>query len=153
MRRTRPRVIFECTGPSLTKQSFKQECDVNFVVKNHAQTGMWAHLNPRAPTYGDFTMAVGLEAAMDLVEQAQADFDELPADVRAACKNDPVQLLQKLADPATAKVLVDLGLPLNVPELDLAEQIATGVTAGLANTSGDATPEGEGATGPVTPSN
>lgn len=149
MRRKRDRVLFECTGPSLTKQSFKDECDVNVVVRNHAQTGMWAHLNPRSPTYGDFTLAVGLEAAMDLVDQAQSDFDELPADVRAACKNDPVQLLHQLADPVAAQTLVDLGLPLHKSEPPLQEQIATGVAEGIAAAT---TPGEEGLPKPVSPS-
>lgn len=143
-RRTRERVITDCGTVSLTKQSFKDECDVNLIVKNNAQTGMWAHLNKRQPTYGDFTQALGLEAAMELVHQAQTDFDELPARVRAECCNDPVQLLHKLADPALAQGLVDLGLPLHVPDPTLSEQITTGVVEGLAQTPGAATPGEEG---------
>lgn len=139
------RVIAEQGGPSLTKQSFKSECDVNVVVKNHAQTGMWSHLNKREPTYGDFTMATGLQEAMDLVDSAQEDFDELPAEVRSACDNDPVKLLAKLADPVQANELVELGLPLHEPEVPMSEQIAAGVAQGLAENPVSATeaPTGE----------
>lgn len=106
---------------------------------------MWAHLNPRAPTYGDFTLAVGLQEAIDLVDLAQDNFNELPAEVRSACNNDPVILLRALADPSKAQVLVDLGLPLS--------EEATAAAAALAEAPAGATPPAEeGPPEPVSPS-
>lgn len=152
MRGTRNRVTYDCGTDSMTKQSFKDECDVNVVVRNHAQTGMWAHLNPLAPSYGDFSQAADLQTALRLVEEAQADFDQLPASVRSACRNNPVELLQHLADPAAAKALVDLGLPVETTSPTMEEQIASGIAAGLAKTPEPATSGEEGAPQTVTPS-
>ncbi len=146
-------MLYRGSETSLTKQSFKSECDVNVVVRNHAQTGMWAHLNPAQPTYGDFTQATGLMEAEELMNAAQEQFDQLPAEVRSACRNNPIELLQRLASPADAQVLVDLGLPVVGLERTLEEQIATGVAAGLAKTpAGDTTAGEEGQTEPVSPS-
>lgn len=140
MRRKRERLIQDQGGPSLTKQSFKQECDVNFVVKNHGQRGMWDHLNPLPPTYGDFTGSLALQEATQLVEQAQLDFDSLPAEVRSACHNDPAMLLQLLANQDDTARLVELGLPLQDVDVPLSDQIAEGVANGLASST--ETPEG-----------
>lgn len=132
--RFRKRVIFDTGRNMLTKQSQKQECDLNYIVKQHASTGLWPHLTARNPTYGDVSMATDLQSAFDLVQRAEDDFDTLPAEVRAACNNNPVKLLEALADPKLAQVLVDHGLPLHEPEVDLADAIATGVSQGLQDT-------------------
>lgn len=151
--RTRERETYDCGEVSMTKQSFKDECDVNVVVRNHAQTGMWSHLNPLNPTYGDYSLAINLQEAIALGQQADIDFAQLPAAVRAACNNNPVELLKHLADPAAAQVLIDLGLPLHEEPVPLDEQIAAGVAAGLAETPAGATPPGEeGEPKTVTPS-
>lgn len=147
------RAITDCGLISRTKQSFKDECDVNVVVRNHAQTGMWAHLNPMAPTYGDFSLATELQKSMQLVSDAQDEFMELPAAVRSLCNNDPVELLSRLAIPTAAQALVDAGLPVETTVPSLQEQIATGITEALAKEPpGATTPGEEGKTEPVSPS-
>lgn len=96
---------------SRTKQSMQEDCDINLIVKRHAQTGMWDHLNPIAPTYGDFTAAVDLQAAMAAADQAERQFMQLPAEVRAAAQNSPIELLNMLADEDGYQALVKAGLP------------------------------------------
>lgn len=100
---------------SRAKQSFKDECDVNVVVRRYAQTGMFDHVAKRQPTYGDVSNAVDLQTALRLVETARESFMELPARVRRAASNDPVELLAMLADPDQVAELVELGLPVEKP--------------------------------------
>lgn len=139
----RRRDTFDCGTTLMTKQSFKDECDVNVVVRNHAQTGMWTHLNPINPTYGNFALATDLQEALAMVEYSETEFSKLPAEVRSACNNNPVELLQRLAHPGDAQILVDLGLPISEAAPPLEEQIAAGVAAGLAKTPEGDTPSGE----------
>lgn len=108
-RKSRPT---DCGGESRTKQSFKDDCDVNLIVKRHASTGAFSHLNPRMPAYGDFSGATELNTAMDLCSQALADFNDLPAAVRQACNNDPVVFLQEVNDPDGVLALAAAGLPM-----------------------------------------
>ena len=57
-------------GPSRTKQSFKEDCDVNVIVNRFVSGGELTHLNRLAPQYGDVSNAVDLQAALELVEEA-----------------------------------------------------------------------------------
>lgn len=98
-------------GELMTKQAFKEQCDINFIVKQHASTGVWSHLNPVAPTYGDNTGAEDLQGSIQAVRDAQAEFDALPATVRALAGNNPVQLLEMLGDEDAFAELVAVGLP------------------------------------------
>ena len=98
-------------GDVVTHQSFKDECDINLIVRRHAQTGLWDHVAKRQPHYGDFSEARDLADAVELVNQANQGFMELPAAVRKAVQNDPVKLLQAMADPLAFDALVQLGLP------------------------------------------
>lgn len=100
-------------GEEITIQSERDNCDINLIVRRHAQTGMWTHLNPRQPHYGDFTGAKDLHAAIEQVREATENFAELPAAVRAAANNDPVQFLEMCADEAAFDHLVDEGLPVS----------------------------------------
>jgi len=151
MPRKRVRQIQDVGTRSRTRQSHKDECDINLIVKNHTQTGIYSHVNPRTPTYGDFTQAHDLQDALALVGEAGDAFDELPAAVRAACNNDPVQLLNALANQADTMLLAELGLDVEqAPEAPLSDQISKGVAAGLAaapktvpaGTSATVTPQG-----------
>jgi len=107
------RVITPVGGPSLTKQAMKKDCDINLIVKRHAQTGMWDHLNNVRPTYGDTTGSVELAAAIGLVERADDNFDKLPAAVRRVVDNDPHKFLEALSDEGGFRALVEAGLPVD----------------------------------------
>lgn len=115
LKRRYARSITAVGETSRTKQSFKDDCDINLIVERHASTGIWDHLNPRQPTYGDFTLATALQDAIALVSSADDDFEALPAKVRALCDNDPVKLLQLSSEPGGFAELVNAGLP-TLPE-------------------------------------
>lgn len=104
-----PRVKSETVGPSRTKQSFKDECDINVLMKKYQATGV---LPPGVGVarYADFS-DVGdyLEAQITLL-RAQDQFDSLPARVRDRFKNDPVAFLTFVANPANLGEARELGL-------------------------------------------
>lgn len=107
--RTRTSISF-VDSPSLTKQSFKEECDINNILKRWRKTGELTHLATRQPSYGDFTNADDYLSATLKVHAAQADFDSLSARIRERMKNDPAELLAFLADPANEAEGIELGL-------------------------------------------
>lgn len=98
-------------GASRTKQAPAAETDINIIVKRHAKTGIWSHLTPRVPHYGDFSKAQDLFNATLQVHAAEDDFMELPARVRQLVDNDPVKLLNAMANPVSFHELVEAGLP------------------------------------------
>jgi phage internal scaffolding protein len=107
----RSRLFFN--GPGRTIQSFKDECDINTIMKRFEATGQVSHLNNRAPQFGDVD-AFDFRTAMDLVLDARAKFDALPSKVRDRFANDPARLLAFLDDASNRDEALALGL-LNPP--------------------------------------
>jgi len=87
--RKRPHAI-KFTEPSLTRQSFKDECDVNLIVKRYTETGMINHIPRTTPQYGDAPEGDFLEAAIVNAEIAsQIEAGDLDIDALNASETDP----------------------------------------------------------------
>ncbi len=113
----RPRVHHPTGGKRMTKQSAAQECDVNAIMARYIQTGTMTHVATKAPTYGDFTGAGDYLTALNQVMDAHDQFQELPANVRAHCDNDPGKFLALVYDEGRSDELIELGLlPEQVPK-------------------------------------
>lgn len=99
-----------------TQQQFAEECDINTIVKRFGLTGQLP-TNLAMPLSGDFAEATDFHSAMNLVAQAQAEFMQLPAEVRARFKNDPGAVVEFLDDPANRDEAIKLGLVAAPPEV------------------------------------
>lgn len=106
--------------PSMTKQSFVAECDINNIIRDFQLSGQVAHINARAQqgAYLDLPDTIDFQESFNLVRQAQDAFDTLPAKIRANFDNDPAQFLAYVQDPANHAQLVTWGLA-NAPETPL----------------------------------
>lgn len=98
-----------CKDPSLTKQSFLEESDINTIVKRFNLTGQLPD-NVREPRYGDYEGVFDFHTAMNAVRQAQEGFDILPAHIRARFHNDPQELLEFMADDNNRPEAEKMGL-------------------------------------------
>ena len=105
--RHRVRSVF--SGVSLTKQSFKDSCDVNLIMKRFVKTGQLPQ-NDSKPFYGDFCSVGDYHTAMCRIIDSNAAFDRLDAKIRARFENDPAQLLAFLEDSANLAEAVELGI-------------------------------------------
>lgn len=104
----------------MTQQSFKEECDINEIVRRFGLTGQLPE-NVRVPVSGDFTGVSDFQTAMNAVTQAQEAFMELPANLRARFNNDPQRLMEFVADSGNIEEARKLGLvpPVAVPPRDV----------------------------------
>jgi len=113
---------------SLTKQSFTDECDINKIMGRYLRTGLIEHVNPRKPSYGDFSGVTDYHEALELIDQAQEQFDMLPSAVRNLVDNSPEKLLQALTDETETAALAEAGLPMSedyrAPQQEKAEPLA-----------------------------
>lgn len=78
---------------TLTQQQFKEETDINTIVRRFGLT----HTLPAAVAegmYGDFTGITDYESAAAMIDQAHAAFMQLPAAVRDRFGNDVGKLVQ-----------------------------------------------------------
>lgn len=104
--------------PSLTRQEFKAECDINNIMRKYFRTGMLTHVNKYEGQYGDCP-AVDFQEALNIVQRGGEMFAELPAKVRARFENDPAQFLAFVDDEDNREEAVLLGLieaPTEPPE-------------------------------------
>lgn len=98
--------------PSLTKQSFRDECEINNIMKKWQKTGMMDHLAKVSPQFGDFSnyTSDSYQDALNIVITAQEAFAALSSDIRGRFYNDPTYFLDFVNNPDNADEIVKLGL-------------------------------------------
>lgn len=100
--------------PSMTKQSFKDECDINNIVRKYETTGILDHVNQAAARglYEDLPSGLDLQAGLNMIAQAEEAFMALPAAARAEFDNDPVKFVEAFTNPSEAQQerFITLGL-------------------------------------------
>lgn len=105
---TRRRVIHPTSGPSLTKQEFRQDSDINRIMSRYQKTGAINHYATYAPQYGEFS-SCDFHQAQNLVNNARKMFADLPSSIRQLTQT-PEGFLDFVQNPANADKLVELGL-------------------------------------------
>nr|QJB19010.1 MAG: internal scaffolding protein [Microvirus sp.] len=106
-------IVFE--DESLTKQSSKDECDINVIMRRFEKTGTLPDLIKKEPRYGDFSDPMEYQTACNLVIHAQSQFDSLDSRVRERFANDPEKFLEFASDPRNGEEMVTLGLATKRP--------------------------------------
>ncbi len=104
-------------GKSRTKQSMREESDINIIMARYEKTGLIEHVNKYGGQYADMPDDVEFHSAMNLVTEAQQTFADLPAGMRDRFRNDPEEFLEFLSNPENRDEMVELGfLPPPAPE-------------------------------------
>lgn len=104
------RPVVDCTNdPGHTKQSFKDDCDVNKIIPKYERTGILTHLNKIEGRYGDVT-GLDFQTAQDIVNEATNLFASLPSNVRNRFQNNPAMFLDFMDNPDNTDEMVKLGL-------------------------------------------
>ncbi len=98
-----------CEEPSLAQQHFKDECDINNILRQFNITGLLPQ-SPLSPRYGDFSGITDYHTALNRVIAAQDEFEGLPAQIRARFDNDPAKLIEFLEDETNRPEAEELGL-------------------------------------------
>jgi len=107
-----------CEEPSLAQQQFKDECDINNILRQFNITGQLPD-TPLSPRYGDFSGISDYKTALDRVISADEEFMNLPANLRARFDNDAANLIEFLNNDQNRLEAEKLGLV--EPKKDLSE--------------------------------
>lgn len=116
-------------GESRTKQSFKDECDVNRIVARFQATGQLPNINQLPPQYLDVT-ELDFQAHQTFIAEAQSMFSELPSALRSKFENSPAKFLDFCSNEKNRPELAELGLlrpiaepviPMPTPNLSTAQ--------------------------------
>lgn len=96
--------------PSRTKQSFREECDINKLMARYAKIGVSPFLPPDFSKFGDFTNPPEYQDALNRVISANQMFEALPARIRERFLNDPAKFLAFVSDPKNTDEARVLGI-------------------------------------------
>lgn len=92
------------TDESKAKQEFKQECDINFIVRYG--------LTPveRPMLFEDFSVLPDIVESANQIAKAKSDFEQLPSNVRKEFDNDVMKFLDEASNPENAESLMKKGI-------------------------------------------
>lgn len=115
--RQHPRHPTLVVGPSMTKQSHKDECDIYNILNQFKRTGIITHIKQSGARFEDLPSDLDFQMALQTIMDAESNFALLPSKIRAQYDNDPAKLLAALQDPSQHKELRELGImkPLPIP--------------------------------------
>lgn len=108
--RSHDRLPARLEGPSRTKQSFKDECDINNILKKFQKTGLLSHVAQYQGHYEDLPSDIDFQESCNIVIQAQAAFSSLPSSLRSRFGNDPAEFLAFISDAKNEAEMIRLGL-------------------------------------------
>lgn len=107
--------------PHRTQQQFKDQCDINNILKSYQETGTINHLNPNKALFTEFMEIPTHDFldAMNIVAYAKSSFEQLPAHVRSRFENDPAKLVEFCNNPNNLDEAIKLGLAIQPPPQEL----------------------------------
>lgn len=101
--------------PSLTKQAFAEECDINNIVQKNLDKGINPFQDPRQMPYADVSNTLSFHEAQNFVFAVEDQFLSLPAELRDRFNNDPKIFMDYFEDPKNQTELQNLGLTQREP--------------------------------------
>lgn len=98
-------------GPSLTRQEFQEEADINNIIDQYETHGILPDTRPEG-AFGDFTDPVlsNYQEAQNIVVGARELFERLPARIRERFHNDAASLIDFVQDPDNREEAIKLGI-------------------------------------------
>lgn len=101
---------------SKTQQHHSNDCNVNTIMEKYSATGILKNSGKQIPNFADQTSQLQYIDALQLVIDAEAEFNSLPAQIRARFKNSPAEYLDFFSDEANLPEAQKLGLVPSPPK-------------------------------------
>jgi phage internal scaffolding protein len=106
----RERKGFETVGESLTQQHLKDETDIRNIINRYDRTGLISHVARGVAQYGDYSEINEYREALDLVNNANEAFMQIPAEIREKFNNDAGDFFEFATDPNNIEEMREMGL-------------------------------------------
>jgi len=117
------KIVSVSSDASLTQQHFKDEVDINNIMKRAESTGIIGDpsgIATRQAFYDDFSTGFDFQQCQNAIIAANDAFMSIPADIRHRFHNSPHEFVKFIQDPQNHREAVKLGLmterPLSEPE-------------------------------------
>lgn len=113
---SRPDTDYYDDTPSMTRQEFAEEADINVLMARFEATGLMPSFNKGEPRYIDVSSVPNMQEALHIMEEATAAFMALDARTRRRFENDPQQFVAFAQDPKNVDQLREWGLAAPLPQ-------------------------------------
>lgn len=117
-------------GPGRTKQSFKDQTDVNKIIQRYQKTGVMSHLEKHGAVYGEFG-DYDFHHHMQQLAKGKEIFEQLPSELRREFNQNPSEFFEFVNNPDNQerldKLLPQLAEPGNF-DLDASSATPPGAT-------------------------
>lgn len=100
----------EFPDASRARQEFKEECDINVLMRKYRDHGVVPTMRTGEPKYFDCSEVPDFMSAMNTFIEAEKAFMSLPAEVRKQMDNDPAKFVEFAADPENIESMRKWGL-------------------------------------------
>lgn len=109
------RVKMFCDDPSLTRQEFKDDCDLAKIVKRFAATPEGRDALARAQgfvdsRFEDVSNVPDYQTSLEYIKRADEAFMQLPGEVRRRFNHNPAEFLNFVDNPKNLDELRSMGL-------------------------------------------
>jgi len=106
----RKRVQTKPKGESMTQQHFAKDADVRNIIKQYDRTGLIANVARGVAQYGDYSEINEYRESLDMVNRANDNFMQLPAELRQMFGNDAGTFFEFVTNPENEEKAIQLGL-------------------------------------------
>jgi hypothetical protein len=110
------RCFFETTGESMTQQHFKEESEINNIIKKHDKNGIIESVARGNARYGDFSLVQDYKSSLDTIRDANDNFMEIPSEIRKKFNNNAGEFFNFVQDPNNQPELIKMGLATAIPQ-------------------------------------
>lgn len=117
----------------LTKQEFRDECDINKILDRYTPEALEERLAAANGVYADFSSIMTYGEAKQLIVDSDNAFMSLPAKIRGRFDNDVTQFIDFMEDSSNDEEAIRLGLkakPVATQGFDVPPEPSLDVTGG-----------------------
>lgn len=100
---------YKSNAPTLTEQAHKDSTDINKIIEKYKRTGVMEHIARTQPKY-DVATPYDYHEAMNVIANANSEFEKIPAKIRAMFNNNPMDFFEFVQDEKNIEKMQDLGL-------------------------------------------
>lgn len=102
------------------QQQFKEDCDINTIMRRIQKGGATDHIAKYQPEYG-FATPLSYHESLNIVRRADSMFNDLPSEIRNEFSNNPEAFLEFVQNPDNAQRAKELGIELSDQAKAIAE--------------------------------
>ena len=111
----------KCLDKTLAQQQFKEETDINTIVKRFGITGELPK-DVRVPTNQDIWEVQDYQGALNQINAGREAFMQMPAHIREEFGNDPAEFVNFVSDEHNRSKAEALGIVIKKEEVPKEEQ-------------------------------